>query len=645
MNALLGGSSPIFPFGHPPAFQPAVNAIAITANDPLGMLGGAPPLRGARGTAFDNLLNAFELASPVAKTAAVATSKQIASAMIATMLGVHVSTPAVNIVDAPPAESESGDTAASQETAQNMWPQTQSYAETAQQSTSSDGSLRPMAAFARPAMDDTPEASMPPEIPDVTAALKETGTSVAPALETSDMTSLTVPKVSQRHGSSGSPPAPATPATTVQLEAGNIAQPVPAIATQAPGMMARPEGPKSEASSPGNSNGTRALTVTIANAADVTVEIPRRQTGDAATVARTVESVKDPTAPAPLAFSADLTPISDGLAANRVMTVASVDSPQPSQPSPTQTLVLPPSLPQAATSQPDISQPGIPQPAAAQPDPSQPDISRPAVPPPDAPQPTVSQSTVSQPAVPLPTVSQLAGSQPNSIEAGASAGEDVKPRTVAPEHRESGNEHSDRSPQRDAQDNSKNETPAGVTQASVAVSGSPTGWTMSATPAAVTNAAEIAGPAVQTVRAAPAADPTPQPIATNSWPSMVQSPAVQEIAVRISAPDSPVVDLHVTERGGEIHVAVRTPDVELQTSLRQDLGTLAGSLERTGYHAETFVPRAGAGAQMNSREERPGTQPGFSGRGGSQGESGNGRQKGRQEQRGASWLEEQEQST
>jgi hypothetical protein len=119
--------------------------------------------------------------------------------------------------------------------------------------------------------------------------------------------------------------------------------------------------------------------------------------------------------------------------------------------------------------------------------------------------------------------------------------------------------------------------------------------------------------------------------------------AAQEIAVRISQPDSPVVDLHVTERGGEIHVAVRTADAELQTSLRQDLGTLTNSLERAGYHTEAFVPRAASSSQSNLRgEQQP--QQGFSGRGGSQSESGGGKQKGQREQRGASWLEELEQS-
>ncbi len=37
-------------------------------------------------------------------------------------------------------------------------------------------------------------------------------------------------------------------------------------------------------------------------------------------------------------------------------------------------------------------------------------------------------------------------------------------------------------------------------------------------------------------------------------------------------------------------MAVRTADAELQTSLRQDLGTLVDRLEHSGFHAETLVP-------------------------------------------------------
>jgi hypothetical protein len=61
--------------------------------------------------------------------------------------------------------------------------------------------------------------------------------------------------------------------------------------------------------------------------------------------------------------------------------------------------------------------------------------------------------------------------------------------------------------------------------------------------------------------------------------------------VRISAPDAAPVDLQVKERGGAVHVAVRTPDGTLQTALRQDLGALVERLEQTGLRTEALVTR------------------------------------------------------
>ena len=137
----------------------------------------------------------------------------------------------------------------------------------------------------------------------------------------------------------------------------------------------------------------------------------------------------------------------------------------------------------------------------------------------------------------------------------------------------------------------------------------------------------LSAPEAPAVSEAPAGRKTETPVASAAETMRTSEPAappqtnaeipmaaaVQEIAVRIAAPqqaqraEPQYVDLHLTERAGEIHVAVRTPDVALQTSLRQDLGSLANSLERAGYHAETFVPRAAEGSQANSKEER---QPG-----------------------------------
>ncbi len=128
---------------------------------------------------------------------------------------------------------------------------------------------------------------------------------------------------------------------------------------------------------------------------------------------------------------------------------------------------------------------------------------------------------------------------------------------------------------------------------------------------------------------------------------------VQEIALRIAQPEMPSVDLRITERAGEIHVAVRTPDPALETALRADLGTLTSSLERAGYRTETFVPRESAGApangalnsaqssHLNSGDDRQKQEPGSSGRQSS--DSGNHRQPKRQrDPRPQDWLNEME---
>jgi hypothetical protein len=90
----------------------------------------------------------------------------------------------------------------------------------------------------------------------------------------------------------------------------------------------------------------------------------------------------------------------------------------------------------------------------------------------------------------------------------------------------------------------------------------------------------------------------PQSLAPLSAPTL-PTPSIQDISLRIAQPQASSVDLRVTERAGEIQVFVRTPDPALQTSLRQDLNALTTSLERAGYRADTFVPRA-LGCSMGS---------------------------------------------
>jgi len=120
-----------------------------------------------------------------------------------------------------------------------------------------------------------------------------------------------------------------------------------------------------------------------------------------------------------------------------------------------------------------------------------------------------------------------------------------------------------------------------------------------------------------------------------------RSGAAQEIAIRIAPPDSPAVDLRVVERSGQVHVDVRTPDAAMQTSLRQDLGTLTNSLERAGYHTETFTPsstlgRAAAAAQTANQNNQ---QDPSQNRGGA-GDFSGGRRQQQQPKRPGTWLEE-----
>jgi hypothetical protein len=139
------------------------------------------------------------------------------------------------------------------------------------------------------------------------------------------------------------------------------------------------------------------------------------------------------------------------------------------------------------------------------------------------------------------------------------------------------------------------------------------------------------------IRASEPALPAAPPLAASSVP---------QIAMRIDRPDSPSIDVRVVERAGQVHVDVRTSDTALQSTLRQDLGSLSNSLERAGYHTETITPvsaaaRAAASSQMNHEDGQRNGQPDTSGRGGGEG-SGGRRQQRQRDQSSAAWIEELE---
>ncbi len=149
----------------------------------------------------------------------------------------------------------------------------------------------------------------------------------------------------------------------------------------------------------------------------------------------------------------------------------------------------------------------------------------------------------------------------------------------------------------------------------------------------------------------PATEPTPfhstAEALRTSEPELPAAPqlhagAAQEISIRIAQPDATTIDLRVVERSGQLHVDVRSSDSAMQSSLRQDLGTLTNSLDRAGYHSEIFTPfsllgRAATSAQMSNRDDH---QDRSQDRGGAGVFSGGRRQQ--QQKRPSTWLEEME---
>jgi hypothetical protein len=128
---------------------------------------------------------------------------------------------------------------------------------------------------------------------------------------------------------------------------------------------------------------------------------------------------------------------------------------------------------------------------------------------------------------------------------------------------------------------------------------------------------------------------------SNLAPATSRTGVAQEISIRISPADSPAVDLRVVERAGQLHVDVRTQDSAMQSSLRQDLGSLTNSLERAGYHTETFIPSQSLGRAASSAETgHQGNQQDPSQNRGGSGDSSGGRRQQQQQKRPGTWLEE-----
>ncbi len=85
---------------------------------------------------------------------------------------------------------------------------------------------------------------------------------------------------------------------------------------------------------------------------------------------------------------------------------------------------------------------------------------------------------------------------------------------------------------------------------------------------------------------------------------------LRDISFRLVDGSKEQVEVRLLERAGELRVSVRSADPQLNTELRNGLGDLAGKLEKTGFHTETWHPanehaRSGEAAQTgNSKQEQ-----------------------------------------
>jgi hypothetical protein len=134
-------------------------------------------------------------------------------------------------------------------------------------------------------------------------------------------------------------------------------------------------------------------------------------------------------------------------------------------------------------------------------------------------------------------------------------------------------------------------------------------------PASSSSSAHTAGPE------APAPSATPPTAAPDE---QARTAAAHDIKLQVAGDGEQRVEVRISERGGDVFVAVRTQDSRLAGDLRQNLPALASRLEQSGYHATAWQPWAGG-----ARERIADPQSGASG----QDSQSQARQNGREQQR------------
>ncbi len=127
----------------------------------------------------------------------------------------------------------------------------------------------------------------------------------------------------------------------------------------------------------------------------------------------------------------------------------------------------------------------------------------------------------------------------------------------------------------------------------------------------------------------PAESEAPQLMEPQSEERATES--VRDISLRLTDKDQGSVQVRLSERAGELHVSVRTPDAGLTRGLRDGLSDLVGRLETSGYRAETWQPAGGNASNSHDQSHDSSSRGGQQQSGGGSG-SGTGHQENARDQ-------------
>ena len=108
------------------------------------------------------------------------------------------------------------------------------------------------------------------------------------------------------------------------------------------------------------------------------------------------------------------------------------------------------------------------------------------------------------------------------------------------------------------------------------------------------------------VAQAPAASEAPRSTPATldiAEPAPTRTEPARDLSFRIASGNADPIDIKLTDRAGQIHVAVRSSDAALTQSLQTNVSDLAGKLERSGFHTETHLPQHAASTRETAQHQ------------------------------------------